>query len=152
MSERADEPTETPIGSRSADHAASQAQQELLESCLDLVFDTFDEGLSDNVIDPVIFVVDCEDKIGEQIASGWLGTEAVRDAVAEQQLLEGSDETTTAYARAVSLAECRREIPIVFPYLAPVFFGDPPATGFLAIAVTAGGASVFTVPLSARGA
>jgi len=146
MSEPAEEPTEN----STAEDAAQQAQQELLESCLDLVFDTFDEGLAENIVDPVVFVLDCEDEIGEQIASGWLGSEAVRGAVAEQQLQDDSGETTTAYARAVSMAECRREVPIVFPYLGPVFAGDPPADGFLAIAVAAGGASVFTVPMSAR--
>lgn len=130
--------------------AASEAQQELLESCLDLVFDTFDESLAENVVDPVIFVLDCEDEIGQQIASGWLGAAAVRDAVAEQKQQEDSGETTTAYARAVPLAECRREVPVVFPYLAPVFADAPPREGFLAIAVTAGGASVFTVPMTAR--
>ena len=130
--------------------AASQAQQELLESCLDLVFDTLDASVAEHILDPVIFVLDCEDELGREIASGWLGAEAVREAVAEQQRQDDSGETTTAYARAVPLAECRREVPVVFPYLAPVFAGDPPADGFLAIAVTAGGASVFTVPMTAR--
>jgi len=139
-----------PIEKFSADEAASQAQQELLESCLDLVFETFDDSLTDRITDPVIFLLDCEDKIGEQIASGWLGATAVNDPVAEPQLDDPDNETTTAYARAVPLVECRREVPVVFPYLAPVFEADPPEDGFLAIAVTAGGASVFTVPASAR--
>ena len=78
---------------------AQQAQQELLESCLDLVFNTYDEGLAEQVTDPVIFLLDCEDEIGEQIASGWLGSELVRDTVAEQQRQDDSGEMTTAYAR-----------------------------------------------------
>ena len=127
-----------------------QAQHELLESCLDLVFDTFDEALADKVREPVVFLLDCEDDIGNQIAVGWLGGETVADAIAEQRLADPGSDLTTVFARAFSLAESRQEVPKVFPYLAPVFEQKLPQDGFLAIAITAGGASVFTVPLSAR--
>ncbi len=132
------------------DEAASQAQQEMLENCLELVFDAFDEGVADKVVDPIVFLLDCEDEIGVQIASGWMGAEAVRDAVAEQQLADPGSELTTVFARAFPLVESRQEVPGVFPYLASVFDTELPKDGFLAIAVTAGGASAFTVPLTAR--
>ncbi len=132
------------------DEAASQAQQEMLENCLELVFDAFDEGVADKVVDPIVFLLDCEDEIGEQIASAWMGAEAVRDAVAEQQLAEPSSDLTTVFARAFPMSESRQEVPGVFPYLASVFDAELPKDGFLAIAVTAGGASAFTVPLTAR--
>jgi len=59
--------------------AAEQAQQELLESCLELVFDAFDEAVAEKMVDPVIFLLDCEDEIGEEIAGAWLGAETVSD-------------------------------------------------------------------------
>ena len=132
------------------DEAATLAQQEMLENCLELVFDAFDEGVADKVVDPIVFLLDCEDEIGEQIASAWMGAEAVRDAVAEQQLVDPGSDLTTVFARAFPLAESRQEVPGVFPYLASVFDAELPTDGFLAIAVTAGGASAFTVPLTAR--
>ncbi|MBA3480818.1 MAG: hypothetical protein H0T51_03290, partial [Pirellulales bacterium] len=49
-----------------------------------------------------------------------------------------------------SLEECRREVPPVFPYLAPALEAPPAPGGFWAIAVTSGGASLLTVPLDAR--
>lgn len=132
------------------DIPAEEVRQELLESCLELVFDAYDEAINDKMVDPVVFAIDCEDEIGEQIANAWLGAEAVRDAVAEQKLNDPGNDLTTVFARAYPLAESRREVPAVFDYLAPVFDQELPSDGFLAIAVTAGGAAAFTVPLSAR--
>jgi len=139
-----------PVEDSLSDEAASQAQQEMLENCLELVFDAFDEGVADKVVDPIVFLLDCEDEIGAQIASAWMGAEAVRDAVAEQQLADPGSDLTTVFARAFPLAESRQEVPDVFPYLASVFEAELPTDGFLAIAVTACGASAFTVPLTAR--
>ena len=132
------------------EQSAELAQQELLESCLKLVFAAYDEALSDKMVDPVIFLLDCEDEIGEKIAVAWLGADAVRDAVAEQKLEAPGNDLTTVFAHAFPFDESRREVPQVFDYLAPVFEQRQPDDGFLAIAVTAGGAAAFTVPLSAR--
>ncbi len=132
--------------------AAALAQQELLESCLEVVFDAYDEAIDDEMIDPVVFVIDCEDEIGEQIAHAWLGESTVRDAVAEQQLNDPGSDRTTVFAYAFPFVDSRREVPVVFEYLAPVFEQSPPPDGFLAIAVTAGGAAAFTVPHAARDA
>ena len=140
----------SPKPSSADEHSAAEAQQQLLESSLPLVFQAYDEATADAMAEPVVFLLDCEDPIGQQIATAWLGAESVRNAVAEQQLAEHSDDLTTVFAHAFSWAESRREVPIVFDYLAPVFDAEQPADGFLAIAVTAGGASAFTVPLSAR--
>lgn len=130
--------------------AAALAQQELLESSLELVFAAYDDAVAEAMVEPVVFLLDCEDAIGEQIANAWLGAENVRNAVTEQQLAEPGGELTTVFAQAFPMAESRREVPAVFAYLAPIFDTELPADGFLAIAVTAGGASAFTVPLSAR--
>jgi len=130
--------------------AAQQAQQEMLENCLELVFDALDDAVEDKIVDPVIFLLDCEDAIGEQIAKAWLGAEAVQDAVAEQQLADPGSDLTTVFAHAFPLSESRQEVPAVFPYLASVLDDPLPQDGFFAIAVTAGGASAFTVPLAAR--
>ena len=138
-----------PDTNSTGDLAAVTAQHEMLESCLDLVFGTYDEARGGKMTQPVIFLLDCEDEIGRQIADAWLGVEAVSDAIATQHA-EGQDEITTVFARAVSYEQCREEVPDVFPYLAPAFDLKPPADGFLAIAVTAGGASIFTVPHEAR--
>jgi hypothetical protein len=54
------------------------------------------------------------------------------------------------FAYAFSLAECQREIPPVFPYLAPALQRPAGADAFWAIAITCGGASLLTVPLDAR--
>ena len=134
-----------------SDAASLEAQQSMLESALDVVFDAHDQAVNDKIDQPVVFLLDCEDEIGRQIADAWLGAEAVSDAIAEQQADDAAD-VTTVFARAFSFAECRTEVPDVFPYLAPVFDMEPPRDGFLAIAVTAGGASAFTVPDSARNA
>lgn len=129
---------------------AAEMQQELLESCLEVVFEAYDEALDDQMIEPVVFVIDCEDEIGVQIANTWLGESTVRDAVAEQKLEAPGSDLTTVFARAFPLAESREEVPLVFDYLAPVFEQEFASDEFLAIAVTAGGAAAFTVPLSAR--
>ncbi|MBX3424384.1 MAG: hypothetical protein KF688_01770 [Pirellulales bacterium] len=129
--------------------AALESQQALLESCLPLVFAEYDEAIQRNVPTPVVVLVDCEDEIGGEIARAWVGDEAVEAAIAEQEFARESPEETTTFARVVSFAEARREIPEVFPYLAPAL-ATPPQEGFLAISVTAGGASVLTVPPSAR--
>jgi len=129
-----------------ADDPAAQAQQELLESCVDLVVETREAALADKVSDPVVLLIDCEDDIGQEIATAWLGAEVVRNAIADQRLDDPNGDVTTVYATAFAWDKCRHEIPSVFDYLAPMFESRPPASGFLAIAVTAGGASAFTVP------
>lgn len=128
--------------------AALEAQQMLLESSLELAFHTYDEALSNKMRDPVVFLLDCEDKIGGEIARSWVGDDTVDEAIAEQRASDTN--STTVYACAYPFLKCRTEVPIVFEYLAPVFAADPPQDGILAIAVTSGGASALTVPFDAR--
>ncbi len=128
--------------------AALEAQQFLLESSLDLAFSAYDEALSDKMRDPVVFLLDCEDTIGGEIARSWVGDDAVDEAIAEQR--DSDSNATTVYACAYPFLKCRTEVPKVFEYLAPVFTGNPPKNGFLAIAITSGGASALTVPFDAR--
>jgi hypothetical protein len=125
---------------------ALEAQQLLLESSLELAFSAYDEALKSKMRDPVVFLLDCEDAIGGEIARSWLGEEAVADAIADHD-----DEVTetTVFAHAFPFAQCRTEVPAVFPYLRPVLEA-PPVDGFLSISVTSGGASALTVPFTAR--
>ncbi len=141
----------------SDEDAASQDQQALLESSLDLAFSAYDMAKSEGTVEPVVFLLDCEDTIGGQIARGWLGEETVDEAIRDhqgQQLQSDDDETTTVFAHAFSLTQCADEVPKLFPYLAPIFdesFNESlPKDGFLAISVTSGGASALSVPFSAR--
>ncbi len=117
---------------------ALDAQQELLESSLPLVFEAYDDAVKRNVKDPVVLLLDCEDDLGGEIARSWLGDETVEDAIFHEEAQRQSDEETTVFAIAFSLAECRREIPPVFPYLEPALVR--PASGFLAVSITPRGA------------
>ncbi|MDZ4656856.1 MAG: hypothetical protein SH868_04675 [Bythopirellula sp.] len=126
-----------------------EAQQLLLESSLELAFSAYDEALAAKLRDPVVFLLDCEDAIGGEIARSWLGEETVADAIADRAGSDDEETETTVFAHAFSFAQCRTEVPAVFPYLSPAL-NTPPVDGFLAIAVTCGGASALTVPFSAR--
>lgn len=138
-------------GDEAEDMAAKEA---LIESSLAQVFAEYDFATKRKLRDPVVFLVDCEDAVGGPMARGWEGDEAVDAAIQENR--EAADETSdaerciTTLARAFKLADCRREIPQYFPELMPTFENPPPADGFLAVVVTAGGAATFTVPHSAR--
>lgn len=123
-----------------------EQQQQLTETSLPLLFQTYDDALAERIDRPVLVLLDCEDDIGGAIARGWLGDDAVDDAIAYTD--EESD--TTVFARAVAWETASGEIPKFFPYLAPVFAEDAPGDGFLVISVTSGGASALTVPLDAR--
>jgi hypothetical protein len=127
------------------DDVALEAQQWLLESSLPLAFGAYDEAVAAKMRDPVVFVLDCEDDLGSEIARSWLGDEAIEDAIADRD----DESETTVFAHAFPFARCRTEVPAVFPYLKPAL-ETPPADGFLAISVTAGGASALTVPFDAR--
>lgn len=126
-----------------------ELQQLLVESTLPLVFETYDHAIEEGVAQPIILVVDCEDELGGQIARGWLGDEAIDDAIAAESGDDPENETT-ALARAVGWSDAGQAISDAFPYLAPIFDGRPPEDGVLVIGVTAGGASALTAPWEAR--
>lgn len=128
--------------------AALEAQQMLLESSLELAFQTYD-AVREKMRDPVVFLLDCEDAVGGEIARSWLGDDTVDEAIAAQRS-DGDSDKTTIFLCAFPYLKCRSEVPAVFAYLAPVFEGNAPTDGFLAIAVTSGGASALTVPFDAR--
>ncbi len=135
------------------DDDALQRQQDLLENSLPAAFSAFDAAIKQGMPTPVVFLLDCEDKIGGEIARSWLGDQVVNDAIEQQQLQDADEEldnATTVFAYAFPFEQCRAEVPSIFPYLAPIFASKLPTDGFLAIAVTAGGASALTVPMSAR--
>lgn len=138
----------TDSGDSPVDVDALEAQQWLMESSLELAFEAYDEAIVAKMRNPVVFMLDCEDAIGGEIARGWLGADVVADAIADREVND-ADSETTVFAHAFPLAKCRTGVPAVFPYLKGVF-EQAPADGFLAISVTAGGASAFTVPFEAR--
>jgi hypothetical protein len=133
------DPTDDPL------EDALEAQQMLLENSLPAAVEAYRDGQRRGLPVPVVFVVDCEDAIGSRIVRAWLGDDAVDDAIAQQHAARHGDEETTVFAWAFSWEEACQETPRMFPYLDPVF-ERPPSQGFLAIAVTAGGASALTVP------
>ncbi len=143
--------TDPPVDDFSEESDPLEAQQLLLESSLELAFSAYDEALAAKLRDPVVFLLDCEDAIGGEIARSWLGEETVADAIADRTASADEDEETetTVFAHAFPFAQCQTEVPAVFPYLSPAL-KTPPVDGFLAIAVTCGGASALTVPFSAR--
>ena len=129
---------------------ALEAQLTLVESSLPLVFETYDHAVDSGVVDPVVLIVDCEDELGGQMVRGWLGDEAVDDAIAAQHAEEAEGFETTVFARALPLTECGHELSEAFPYLRPVFEDPPLADGVLVVGVTAEGASALTAPFDAR--
>jgi len=134
----------------SSQESALQDQQELLESSLPAAFSAYDLAKREGMAQPVVFLLDCEDEIGGEIARSWLGSEAVEEAI-EQRLADGGEAgLTTVFAYAFPFEKCREEVPEIFPYLKPVFSETLPHESFLAIVVTCGGASALTVPFSVR--
>lgn len=130
-----------------------ELQQSLVESALPLVFEAYDEAVEAGVATPIIVLVDCEDELGGEIARGWLGDDAIDDAIAAQVSLENApteSDPTTVFARAIGWDEARGELSAAFPYLTPVLDGAPPEDGVFVIGVTAGGASALTAPWDAR--
>lgn len=126
---------------------ALEEQQTLVETSLPAVFEAYDAALKDGLRRPVVLLIDCEDEIGGPIARAWLGDDTVDDAVAASS---GEGGETTVFATAFGWKDCAREIPVAFPYLAPVFEGAPPDDGVLVVSVTSGGASALTAPFDAR--
>ncbi|MEN0110013.1 MAG: hypothetical protein AAF805_04755 [Planctomycetota bacterium] len=131
--------------------AALEAQQEFVESALELVFETHRGAVEEGVVEPIVVLLDCEDDLGGQIARGWLGDEAIDDAIALEHAdadAEGAD-VTTAFARALPLAEASGELAEAFPYLADSLAEIDPSDGVVILGVTAGGACLLTAPLDA---
>lgn len=135
-----------------SEQSALDAQQELVESSLELVFETFDDALKSSVEQPVVILLDCEDSVGGEIARSWLGSAAVDQAVADrhEEEAEPSLAETTVFAYAFPFKKCMQEMPAFFPYLDPIWRQPYPDSGFLTIGITSGGASVLTVPFDAR--
>lgn len=132
---------------------ALEQQQDLVESSLELVFQTYDEADTQGPV--VVMLVDCEDEVGSQVARAWLGDEAVDDAIAQRHVDDqangqASEEGTTAFAATVGWDSCQQEIGQLFPYLMEAFDEDAPTDGIMVVSVTAGGASALVAPLDAR--
>lgn len=136
-----------PHGDTGDEQANLEFRDWLLEESLDQVFAAYDHAIEMNTIYPVVFLIGCEDAVGGPIARAWEGDEAVDEAIAHYD--DETDRATTL-ARAFPLADCRTEVPDLFPYLSGMFAEPPPQDGFWAIVIACGGASSFTVPFAAR--
>ncbi len=123
-------------------------QQALAESSLELVFETYDLAVADKLWQPVVVLVDCEDELGAQFARAWMGDEAVDSAIAQAHFEDEAE--TTVFARPVTWADAKRELPPAFPYLTEVFQANYPADGILLVTIAAGGACALTAPWDAR--
>ena len=95
--------------------AALDCQQTLLENCLEEAFAAYDQGLNSGSNELVVFLLDCEDPIGSQIARSWLGPEAVEQAIEDVQSQRTDTDETTVFATTFSWVDSQREVPQVFP-------------------------------------
>lgn len=140
---------------RPDESSALEAQQEFVESALELVFQTHAGAIEEGVPEPIVVLLDCEDELGGQIARGWLGDQTVDDAIALEHAgaSDGEEpdatEVTTAFAHAMPLAEAAGELSEAFPYLADSLQEIDPAEGVVILGVTAGGACLLTAPFDA---
>ena len=127
--------------------------QSLVESALPLVFEAYDEAIEDGVAAPIVVLVDCEDELGGEIARGWLGDDAIDDAIAAQAAAENApneSDPTTVLARAIAWDDARGDLAAAFPYLKPILDGKLATDAVFVVGITAGGASALTAPWDAR--
>ena len=129
-----------------------EARQALVEAALPELFQAYDAAVAAEMKTPVVFLIDCEDPIGSEIARAWEGDDAVDAAIlanAEGAGADSAEKITTTLARAYSFDESRQEVPQLFPYLGDSF-AQPPRDGFLIVVVSNNGAATLTAPPSAR--
>ncbi len=143
------------------EQTAAALREHLVESNFKQVLDGYQAAIKGGEKNPVVFLLDCEDPIGGEIARAWEGDEAVDEAILDAQheqpsgdaaseegsSQESTETRTTILVRAFPFADCREEIPEVFPYLAESFQEEPAAGNFLVIVVAAEGAATFTAPV-----
>jgi len=146
---------------------AMAAREELVEGNFDQVVAGYKHARGQGERDPVVFLVDCEDTIGSEIARAWEGDEAVDEAIlearhagptaSEDPAADSSptadaspavESPTTILVRTFPFADCRQEIPGVFPYLADSFHEPPADDQFLIVVIAAAGAATFTAPIA----
>ncbi|HJN64743.1 MAG TPA: hypothetical protein QF761_00960 [Pirellulales bacterium] len=137
-----------------------EARGQFVEDCLSRLQDAYKEALQEDISDPVLFLIDCEDRIGATIARSWEGDDAVDSAIlanaeceheereTEGRETEGRKTIATVLTRAISFEEGRRLVPELFPYLAISFQQPLPKGHFLVIVVADGGSATFFAPFS----
>ncbi len=127
-------------------------RESMVESCLDQIFAAYDLGIDENIVEPVIFLVDCEDVVGAAVARGWEGDDAVDAAIMANTESDSREDDipTTILTRAASLVDSCIEVPRWFPYLEETLSHGSPCEAFYVIAITFGGAGAFSVPRAAR--
>jgi hypothetical protein len=128
-------------------------RESLVEASLRELFVAFDQACAEGIRQPVVFLIDCQDEIGEQVVRAWEGDDAVDAAilaVAESRPDNEDGVMTPTLTRAFAMKECVAEVPQLFPYLAGTFSEPYPEDGFLVVAISFGGAATFVVPCNAR--
>jgi hypothetical protein len=134
--------------------SASEQQQAMMENALPAAWEAFRECRDE--FSPheccIVFVVDCLDEIGDRITRGWMGDDLVDQILAiQEESLDQDEPTAPVFTIGFDWEEGQRQTLDMFPYLEPALTaiaaqGLPRGDAFVAIAVTAGGASLFTVP------
>jgi hypothetical protein len=140
-------------GSTNDEQRDMDSREVLVEESIEPIFEAYDRALADGVSKPVVFLIDCEDEIGSEIARAWDGDDSVDGALlasAAQNVDDSDSPLATVLSRPADFSDCQREIPDLFPYLA-ASFKQPPDDGILVVVVAFGGAGTFAVPLGARG-
>jgi len=139
-------------GSTGDAHRDMDGREALADECIERVLQAHREAGKENVLEPVVFLIDCEDPIGSELARAWEGDDAVDGAIlaGAEQSDDARDDSwaITTLVRAVGFAECRREVVELFPYLAASFEAPPPAGQILIVVVAYGGAGTFTAARS----
>lgn len=150
-----------PTADNAADSDAMTLREHLIEGNFDEAVAGYNHARQQGEADPVVFLVDCEDSIGAEIARAWEGDEAVNDAILDarhggpvgegdssKEAAAEAEQRTAILVRTFPFADCRQEVPNVFPYLADSFRQPPAAGTFLVVVVAADGAATFTAPIA----
>lgn len=103
-------------------------------------------ALTQNMRDPVVFLVDCEDDVGGRLARAWLGAAAVEAQIAARKRGERPG-LTVVLARPVPFEEAQTIIQFDFPYLNEIAPEQPGTHEIAVVVVGLGGAASLFIPL-----
>jgi len=104
-------------------------------------------GLSQGMVDPVIWLVDCEDDVGGRIARVWVGGPALEKQIAARKRGERPGRTTVI-VRPIPYDEVGVMLQFDFPYLAGVGPERPGKEEICVFVVSLGGAASLFMPIN----
>jgi hypothetical protein len=103
-------------------------------------------GLSQGMVDPVIWLVDCEDDVGGRIARTWVGGDSLEKQIAARKRGERPGHTTVI-VRPIPYDETEFMLRYDFPYLAEVVPERPSKQEICVFVVSLGGAASLFMPI-----